>query len=192
MKKAIIYAVPVLLLLLTQGLPLQAQRMLSGHQFGIEARTGATFSGSPWRNPYLALQVSQFRSNGSYRFAELSKRTESFAYRDIHIPLTTYLAEAGYMIYLLGDAARTVVINVGASAFSGYGRNNKGERVLYDKSVILSNAGFIYGASGILSLDTYLSDRLVISAQGKARQYFGNAAGRQRYSAGIGLRYNFK
>lgn len=191
MKKAIIYAVPVLLLLLTQGQPLQAQRMLTG-QFGIEARTGATLSGSPWKNPYLALQVSQFRSNGSYRFAELSKLTESFAYRDIQIPLTTYLAEAGYLFYLIGDAARTMVVNVGASAFTGYGRNNKGEKVLYDKAVILSKAGLLYGASGIVSLDTYLSDRLVLSAQGKARQYFGNAAGRQRYSAGIGLRYNFK
>lgn len=190
MKKQIIYVVTMMVLLLWQALPSMAQRMLNG-QMSLEVRAGAVLSGSPWKNPSLSLQVAQFRNNGNYRFAEITILKDASPYRDVYIPLRTYLAEAGYLFYLLSDAARSVVINAGAAAFSGWGINNKGDNVLYDKAVIRSRDGFLYGASGILSIDTYLSDRLVISAQGKARQYFGNSAGRRRYAAGIGLRYNF-
>lgn len=191
MKKAMICAVTSVLLLFLLSGEVLAQRMLPG-QSGLQVQGGMIIDNNAPGNHFFSFGTTTYKKNGNYRFWELGMVQETAPYRETTVPLKTYLLEGGYMFFLFGDAGRNFTVNAGASVFGGISRNNNGNRHLYDGALIVSRSGLLYGASAIMGMDTFLSDRFVLLLQGKARALRGNWAGRNRYSLGIGVRINFK
>jgi Conjugative transposon protein TraO len=168
----------------------QAQRMLPG-QKGLEICAGVLSDENPGRNYYLNVGMTVNGKGGNYQFYALEYNHQYYNYKGIRIPQECYTAEGGYSFYLFGDAGKNVSINAGITAVAGYEIINRGKQSLFDGAVLLNEDNFIYGAGGKLSLETYLSDRLVLLIQGRIKVLWGTSLEQFRPSAGLGLRFNF-
>lgn len=185
--KRYIYVLVVVLTCINQ---VQAQRMLPG-QKGLEVSTGTLSSKKPGRNYYLNVGLTVNGKNGNYWLCAVEYNHEYSSYKRLRIPLETYLAEGGYSLQLLADASKSITLNAALTATCGYEAINRGIELLYDGAVIKSQEGFVYGAGGRLSLETYLCDRMVLLLQGRIRMLWGTSTDQLRPSAGLGLRFNF-
>ncbi len=167
----------------------QAQRMLPG-QKGLEINAGL-FAGEMNENYYLNMIYTTNGKNGNYRLwgAEYTHRLAG--YRDVQVPLESFTGELGYSFLVLGDAGKNITLQAGITAVAGYESINRGKALLYDGATILDKGQFIYGAGGRLSLETYLSDRLVLLLQGRTKVLWGTDLKQFRPSAGAGIRFNF-
>lgn len=181
-----IFAVTLAMLCVTA---LQAQRMVPG-QKGLEINAGMQ-SKEVTKDYYLNLTLTVNARNGNYWIWGADYNHRYAGYRDLQIPLETYTGEIGYSLQLLGDARKVITLNAGLTAVGGYETINRGRDMLYDGSKIQNKEGFIYGAGGRLSLETYLSDRFVLLVQGRAKMVWGTSREQFRPAAGIGLRFNF-
>ena len=86
---------------------------------------------------------------------------------------------------------RNVNINIGLGGVAGYEQVNKGKAIIQDGSIISSTESFIYGASGKLSLESYLTEHLVFLVNGQLR-FLQNSQLAEFYALfGFGLRFNF-
>lgn len=168
---------------------LQAQRMLP-KQKGLEINAGM-LSKEINDNYYLNLTLIVNGNNGNYWIWGAEYAHQLSDYRDVPIPLETYMGEMGYSLQLLGDARKTITLNAGLTAVAGYETINRSEAILPDGSTILDNDNFVYGTGGRLMLETYLSDRFVLLLQGRTKVLWGTDLKQFRPSAGIGLRFNF-
>jgi hypothetical protein len=181
-----IFAVVLAMLSMTA---VQAQRMLPG-QKGLEINAGI-LSKEVSDNYYLNLTLTVNGKNGNY-WIWAAEYTHQFTdYRELEIPLEAYTGEVGYSLQLLGDARKTITLNAGVTALVGYETINRSEAILYDGATILNEDNFIYGIGGQLSLETYLSDRVVLLLKGRTKVFWGTDLKQFRPSAGIGLRFNF-
>lgn len=167
----------------------QAQRMAPG-QKGLEVSAGL-LSKKVTDNYYLNLTLTVNGKGGNYWIYGAEYTHQLTGYRDIRIPLETYTGAIGYSFQLLSDAGKTVTLNAGITAIGGYETINRSEALLYDGSRILDKDHFVYGAGGLLSFETYLSDRLVLVLQGRTKALWGTDLKQFRPSAGAGLRFNF-
>lgn len=167
----------------------QAQRMLP-KQKGVEINAGM-LSKEVSDNYYLNLTLTVNGKNGNYWMYGAEYTHQLSTYRDVKIPLETYTGEIGYSLQLLGDVRKNISLNAGLTAVAGYETINRSETVLPDGSTILDSDNFVYGTGGRLSLETYLSDRLVLLLQGRAKALWGTDLKQFRPSVGIGLRFNF-
>jgi hypothetical protein len=182
-----IFAVMLLMVGVTA---VQAQRMLP-KQKGLEINAGVLSNERPDQNYYLNIAMTVYGKNGNYQLWALEYNHEYTSYRDFTIPLETYFAEGGYSLQLLGDYRKTITLNAALTGVAGYETINRGKDLLYDGAVINNEEGFVYGAGGRLSLETYLSNRFVLLVQGKAKMLWGTSKEQFRPSAGLGLRFNF-
>lgn len=182
-----IYALILVFVCITAA---QAQRMLP-RQKGLEVTAGALSSEKPGRNYYLNVGLTVNGRSGNYWLCALQYDHEYSNYKDLRIPLETYSAEGGYSFRLLADASKSIALNGTFSAIGGYETINRGVELLHDGAVIKNQEGFVYGAGGRLSLETYLCDRLVLLLQGRVRMLWGTSTDQLRPSAGLGLRFNF-
>ena len=103
----------------------------------------------------------------------------------------TYLAEGGYSFRLWADHGRNITINATLTAAGGYETFNTGRKTLIDGSTLRNQDSFLYGGAGRLSVDTYLSDHVVLLIQGRLKALWGTSRELLRPSLGIGIRYNF-
>ncbi|MOA53184.1 Conjugative transposon protein TraO [compost metagenome] len=92
---------------------------------------------------------------------------------------------------MLSDARKFITFNAGLTGVAGYEVLNRGDRILSDGALLLNDGGFIFGTAGRLSLETYLSDNIVLLLQGRIRVLWGTDLDQFRPSSGIGLRINF-
>jgi hypothetical protein len=168
----------------------QAQRMLP-KQRGLEINAGALSNEKPAKDYYLNIAMTVYGKKGNYQLWALEYNHEYTQYRDLNIPLETYFAEGGYSLQLLGDYRKIITLNAALTGVVGYETINRGKDILYDGAVITNEEGFVYGAGGRLSLETYLSNRFVFLIQGRAKVLWGTSREQFRPSAGLGLRFNF-
>lgn len=182
-----IYALVLVVMSITA---VQAQRMLPG-QKGLEVNAGTFSSEHPARNYYLNIGLTVNGRSGNRWLCAVEYNHEYSSYKNLRIPLETYLAEGGYSLQLLGDAGKSVTFNAAFTLTGGYETINRGDELLYDGAIIKNQEGFVYGAGGRLSLETYLCDRIVLLVQGRARMLWGTSTDQLRPSAGLGLRFNF-
>lgn len=89
---------------------------------------------------------------------------------EIKIPYNDFTFNAGYSKNVFYNYQNTFNINIGAGGIFGYETINKGNKILENGALILSESGFIYGAYLGLDLDYSLSD--VLSASLKVNQYY--------------------
>lgn len=168
----------------------QAQRMLP-KQKGLEVNTGVLSDNKIGNDYYLNIGLTVNDKNGNYQLWSLEYTHQYHSYKTLRIPQETYTTEGGYSFFLFGDARKNITLNAAITGVLGYENINRGEAMLYDGAKILSRNNFIYGAGGRLTLETYLSDRLVLLLQGRIKALWGTDMEQFRPSAGAGLRVNF-
>ncbi|MBO9676362.1 MAG: conjugal transfer protein TraO [Sphingobacteriaceae bacterium] len=168
-----------------------AQRLLKG-QIGLEAVVGVVSDKKPLHDYYFiqgGLTVNG--KNGSYKFWGLEYVQKKYAFRDYDIPVESFTTEGGYSFPLLRDWGKNISLNMGLSAVIGYEVFNHGESLLSNGAVIKNKDSFIYGGGLRLTIETYVSDHILLIVQGKAKGVWGTSVEKVRPSAGLGLRYIF-
>jgi len=185
--KKYIYTVLLLFVAMTVA---QAQRMLP-KQKGLEISTGILSKDKIGNDYYINIGMTVNGKNGNYQLWVLEYTHQYHKYKDIRIPQETYTAEGGYSFFLLGDSRKNITLNAGITGVVGYESINSNETILFDGAKILNDNNIIYGAGGRLSFETYLSDRLVLTLQGRTKVLWGTDLQQFRPSAGVGLRFNF-
>lgn len=179
----------IILLFLTGFTVIHAQRMLP-KQKGIELNAGILSTHQFGNDYYLNIAITVNGKNGNYKIWALEYTHQYYNYKDLKIPHETFVGEVGYSIFLMGDSGKNISLNTALTAIAGYETINRSEEMLSDGSKILSEDNFIYGAGGRLSLETYITDRIIIFFQAKARMIWGTDLAQLRPSAGLGIRFN--
>lgn len=185
MKKYII--VIILTLVSIRG---YSQRMFY-KQKALEVHVGILSTKEISHNYYLNLTLNSFVKRGNYWIWSVEYQRKTTDYKDWQIPLENYLGEIGYSTQLLADSKKFVTLNLGLTAVGGYEMVNRGDSLLLDGAKLLNKSGAVYGAGGRLSLETYLSNRVVFLLQGRIKVLWGTDFEQFRPSAGMGLRFNF-
>ena len=185
MKKYII-----VILLFIMSVKSYSQRMIY-KQKALEINTGIVATNEISKNFYLNLTLTSFGRNGNYWIwgTEYQKRTTD--YKQWSIPLESYLGDIGYSMQLLADPKKFITINLGLTGVAGYEVVNKGDSLLLDGAILRNRNQFVYGTGGRLSVETYLTDCIVLFLQGRIKVLWGSDFDRFRPSSGIGLRFNF-
>lgn len=180
----------VMIFILIMNVRSFAQQMIPG-QKGFEM-SYSVFPNSPEKQNYvLTAGLISYGKNGKYFFGIAEYSRKYYEYRDYDIPIDTFLFNGGYSFYLLGDSMRNVNLNFGISGVAGYEQVNRGKSNLYDGSILNETESFIYGASGKLSLESYLTEHLVFTVNGQLRFLKASQLGALHSLFGFGLRYNF-
>lgn len=185
--KTYICLVIVLLLGVTTS---QAQRMLP-KQKGLEVNAGILSFDKLGNDYYLGVGMTVNGRNGKYSLWGMQYTHLYHDYKEITIPVETYTGEGGYSFFLLGDPHKNIALNLALTGIVGYERINKGEVVLYDGAKILTEENWIYGAGAQLRFETYMTNKFVLSLQGRTKAVWGTDLDLLRPSAGLGLRFNF-
>ena len=185
MKKYIIFFI-----LATMSPTLFAQRMVY-RQKSVEVNAGFLNTNNVGENFYLNLSLNSFAKHGNYWICGVEYQKKTAEYKNWEIPVEDFLGELGYSVKLLSDSRKFITVNGGITGVAGYETVNKGDSLLLDGGVLKNKNGFIFGTGGRLSLETYLSDRIVFMLQARIRMLWGTDLDRFRPSTGVGLRFNF-
>lgn len=167
-----------------------AQRLLP-YQKGLQLSVGMFSQDKIKGNYFVNLELTSNRKKGNYSFwsAEYQRRTTF--YTDNQIPIETYLLSGGFSFHLIGLPNKSINLNSGIEATGGYQQINHNKPNLPDGALITNESSFVYGGGGRLTLETYLTDFLILSLQAKAKYIWGTGFNQFRPAAGIGLRVNF-
>ncbi len=177
----------IIILMLSHSM-LTAQRMIP-KQKAIEVSTG-TLLKKYNENYYFNLGLVVYAKKGNYFLYSLEYSKSNTDYKTFKIPIENYLGEISYSVNLISNRTKSLMINSSISAVGGYEKINRDEKDLPDGAFLKNESNFIYGASGRLSLELYLSDRFVLLSYGKARILWNTSLESLRPSIGFGLRIN--
>lgn len=177
-----------MIVLLLLSLTVRAQRMLP-KQKGIEANFGLLFT-SDSQYYFVNTGIIIHTKKGNYHSYTLEYSRDNIPYRNTEVRIESYTAEAGYSLNLIANRTRNLMINSSLSATAGYEEINKGELLLYDGARLINQSSFVYGVSGKLSMEIYLSDRIVLLTSGKLQHLWNTSLSPLRCSVGIGIRFN--
>lgn len=167
-----------------------AQRLLP-HQKGVELNTGS-FLTKGWKSFFINAGLIIHSKKGDYLIFSLEYGLDKVKYKSTKIPIDTYYAEGGYSFMVISNRQKSLMFNLTLSAVAGYEDFNKDNRVLYDGAMLLDESSFIYGAGAKISIETYLSDHLVLLAFAKTRLLWNTSREQFRPSVGLGIRINLK
>lgn len=114
---------------------------------------------------------------------------KNFEYRSVQIPAETFTFEGGYILNLLADAGRNILVNGGLTAVVGYETVNQDNKLLFDGATLLEQDRFLYGCAPHLVIDLYITDNLVLFTKGKCNILWNSDVEmfRPQISAGIRL-----
>ncbi|MCD1117482.1 conjugal transfer protein TraO [Chryseobacterium turcicum] len=186
MKNLHLWIIGLLLMSLTTT---NAQRLIP-KQKAIELNTGLVLNNSKSENYFVSAGMTIQSGKGNYSFVGFEYNREIQNYKTVTIPIETYIAEAAYSLNLIADRRKNVLINFSLSAIAGFERINKGEELLFDGAMILSESNFVYGGVGKLSVEVYISDRIVLIPHVKTKALWNTSRELFRPSAGLGIRIN--
>lgn len=179
------YIIGLFLLSLTA----KAQRLIP-KQKAVELNAGLLLNDSRNESYFASAGLTMQSGKGKYSFFGFEYSRESENYKTMTIPIETYIGEAGYSFNLIADRKKNVLINFSLSAIAGFENVNKGEELLFDGALILSESNFVYGGGGKLSVEVYISDRIVLIPHVKTRALWNTSRELFRPSAGFGIRIN--
>lgn len=185
MKRLHLYIIGLFLMSITT----KAQRLIP-KQKAIELNAGFLLNDSKSENYFLNTTITNQSGKGNYSFFSFEYLNEEHIYKTATIPIETFLAEAGYSFNLISDRKKNVLINFLLSATAGFESINKGNDLLFDGAEILSKSNFVYGTSGKVSAEIYISDRIVLIPHVKAKALWNSSRELIRPSAGLGIRIN--
>lgn len=167
-----------------------AQRM-TPKQKAFEINVGTFAEPRIGKNFYVNAGFVVYGKKANYQLYGLEYSRQTVNYKSLSIPIENYMAEAGYGFYLMGDYKRSINLYTAVSATVGYESINNGNSELPDGGLIVDQDNFIYGAAGRLSLETYVTDHLVLLIQAKVKVLWNTDLEQFRPSIGFGFRFNF-
>ncbi|MBW3522891.1 conjugal transfer protein TraO [Chryseobacterium sp. NKUCC03_KSP] len=167
----------------------KAQRLIPKLK-AIELNAGLLLNNSTNKNYFISTGLTIQAGKGNYSFFGFEYLRESKNYKTVAIPIDTYIAEAGYSLNLLADRNKNILVNFSISAVAGFENINKAEELLFDGAMILNESNFVYGAGGKISVEVYVSDRLVLVPHIKTKVLWNISRDLFRPSAGFGIRIN--
>lgn len=129
--------------------------------------------------------------NGNYKRLALEYHLLHHTYKNEKIPSQTYILKGGYSFFLLGDASRTLAVNLTLNGLVGYEQINHNQTRLLDGAVLQNESRFVYGSAAILSVETYLTHHWLLLFQGNLNALWGTTLANYRPSVGVGIRYMF-
>jgi len=166
----------------------QAQRCLPG-QRGLEVIAGTAGGVNPQNGFYSGMAFSHYMQSANrwkFGFEYLEKR---YPYKDIIIPRSQFLIDAGYYLNVLSDPHKTFFVSIGASAMGGYETINWNNKTLFDGSTVNHSDNFLYGGALTLEPEIYLTDRLVLLASVSEQLLAGSSLGKLNTLFGLGIKY---
>lgn len=167
-----------------------SQRMIP-KQKGLEISAGILSTAKIGTDYYINVMMTSNAKKGNYQLWGFEYSQEQHSYKSTKIPQEIFTTQGGYSFLLFGDAKMNFTVNLGLTGIVSYERLNRGETILYDGAKMISEDNFTYGAGGRLTLETYLSDQIVLSIQGRTKVYWNTDLEQFRPSLGLGLRFNF-
>lgn len=185
MKRLHFYVISLFLMSLT----IKAQRLIP-RQKAIELNAGFILNDSKSENYFLNTTITNQSGKGNYSFFSFEYQNEKQNYKTVSIPIETFLGEAGYSFNLISDPKKNLLLSFSLSATAGFESINKGNDLLFDGALILSESNFVYGAGGKLSVEIYISDRMVFIPHLKTKILWNTSRDVFRPSAGFGIRIN--
>lgn len=111
------------------------------------------------------------------------------AYKDVLIPIQQYTIDAGYYHTLLAVPSRTFYFLVGFSGMAGYEQVNKGKKILFDGANIENKDKFLGGGAATFEMETFLSDKLILTLTARERALFGSTTGKFHFQLSAGVRF---
>lgn len=156
----------------------------------MEAGAGMFSAQQPLKDFSLNAALVAYTKNGNYQRFGLEYGRREHVYRGQPLSQETFVLDAGYVLRLFGSGSRSFSINAGLSGAVGYESFNKGNEVLPDGALLLDRDGLVYGVQGLISLELFVSDRIVLLLQGKALALWGTSQKQFRPSSGMGIRIN--
>jgi hypothetical protein len=168
---------------------LMAQRLLP-YQKGLQISAGIFSNDHPKDNYFVNLELTRNHKKGNYHFFSAEYQRRTTFYTENPIPIETYLLTGGYSFHLIGLPNKIVSLNSGIEASGGYQLVNHNRLLLPDGSQINNESSFVYGAGGRLTIETYLTNFIILSLQARAKYVWGTNYNQFRPSAGIGFRIN--
>ncbi|MNK22292.1 Conjugative transposon protein TraO [compost metagenome] len=166
-----------------------SQRMVGG-TFGLEAGAGMFSARQPLKDFSLNAALVAYTSKGNYQRYGLEYGHREHRYRGRPLSQETFMLDAGYVLRLFGSGSRSFSINAGLSGAVGYESFNRGDKVLPDGALLLERDGLVYGVQVLMSLEFFVSDRIVLLLQGKALALWDTSQKQFRPSSGMGIRIN--
>lgn len=180
----------IIVILFCNTIAVYAQRMLP-KQKGVEISTGVISDSKIGSDYYINAAMTINGKKGNYQLWAVEYSRKDHNYKHIQIPAETFTAEVGYSFLLISDAGKNSLLNFGITGIAGYESINRGKELLFDGAKLLTEDNFIYGSGGRLTIETYLSDRIILLLQARTKVLWGTDLQQLRPSAGIGLRFNF-
>lgn len=178
----------ILIAVIFVSISVNAQRMLP-HQKGVELNAGSLLTKGE-KSLFINAGLIIHCKKGDYLLFSLEYGQEKINYKSIRIPTDTYSAEGGYSFNVISNRQKNLMFNLTVSAVAGYEDVNKDIRILYDGGKLIDESSFVYGAGAKFSIETYLSDHLVLLAFAKTRLLWNTSREQFRTSIGLGIRIN--
>ncbi|MBP1163455.1 hypothetical protein JOE44_000339 [Chryseobacterium sp. PvR013] len=166
----------------------KAQRMLP-KQKSIGINTGLLLKKSSG-NYFVNTDFIIYSKKGNYSMYSFEYSRQIIFYKTTDVPVENYSLEVGYSFNLIADRTKSFLINSTFSATGGYENINRGETILYDGALLMNESSFVYGGNAKLSVETYLSDRIVLTGFYKAKIIWNTSLEKIRPSLGLGIRFS--
>lgn len=180
------------LLLGAVGQPASAQRLLP-NQNGLEVLGGIVFQprvSNPINSGDFSVEAgyNHYFRVGNYLSVTADYEQRHYTYQEWRIPIQDALLQVSYNHPLVMSRGRDFLLYAGIAALGGYEFVNNGETIMPNGATLQNQSRWVYGASPMVSLETYLSDRLVFVLRGEGRFLFNQQTYLIRPTIQAGLR----
>ena len=173
------------------SLPLHAQRLIP-KQRGIEVLGSVQLIK---REKFLAADnfgmgasLARYLGRENYTFVMAEYEQQNMPYRRYNIPIKDILLHLSHMQPILTDRGKNVLVYVGVSTLCAYEELNRDKKLLPDGATLLDLSRFVYGGAVHGSVGVFLTDRVLLKAQG--RILFGFDMHRFRPALSAGFKFN--
>lgn len=192
MRRERIIVLLICVLLGAIGLPAFAQRLLP-NQNGLEVMGGIVFQprvSNPINSGDFSVEAgyNHYFRVGNYLSVTADYEQRHYTYQEWRIPIQDALLQVSYNHPLVMSRGRDFLLYAGIAALGGYEFVNNGETIMPNGATLQNQSRWVYGASPMVSLETYLSDRLVFVLRGEGRFLFNQQTYLIRPTVQAGLR----
>jgi hypothetical protein len=192
MKRKLMIVGLLSLLLGAIGQPVSAQRLLP-NQNGLEVMGGIIFQprvSNPINSGDFSVEAgyNHYFRVGNYLSVTADYEQRHYTYKEWRIPIQDALLQVSYNHPLVMNRGRDVLLYAGIAALGGYEFVNNGETLMPNGATLQNQSRWVYGVSPMISLETYLHDRLVFVLRGEGRFLFNQQTYLIRPTIQAGLR----
>lgn len=164
------------LLLGAIGQPVSAQRLLP-NQNGLEVMGGIVFQprvSNLINSGDFSVEAgyNHYFRVGNYLSVTADYEQRHYTYKEWRIPIQDALLQVSYNHPLVMNRGRDILLYAGIAALGGYEFVNNGETIMPNGATLQNQSRWVYGVSPMISLETYLHDRLVFVLRGEGRFLF--------------------